>query len=377
MTLTPSAFWSYAHVDDDATDGHVRRLATQVKNAFRLLTGTELELFFDRESLQWGDEWKDKIDNSVHGTTFFIPIITPSYLKSSACREEFLLFWKKSSTSGLGELLLPIIYAPITFDMESDDEIVATVSKIQSEIWQEIRLEDESSSAYKKALNKLAARLKEIADSVEQKPEVAFPASPPNTPENRDPACPDEDEPGLLEQVAEIESMLPEWQATVEDMGVAMSEIGTATEAATPGLEKAKKTGKMAPRIVALKNAARLLDAPTVKFLDSAKSYHDKSSEMDQGIIALAQIAELSNDAAERQSALELAEGIQGIHNTVEKIMSDFQETLQTIKDVGKLSRDMREPTLRISNGFRIIQDTQFIFENWIKILEEVGNPSE
>lgn len=374
MTLsTPSGFWSYAHSDDDATDGHVRRLATQVANAFRLLTGTDLDLFFDRDSLKWGDEWKDKIDSSIHGTTFFIPIITPSYLASEACREEFLSFWKKSSESGLGELLLPIIYAPVEFDVSSDDEIIAIVSRVQSEIWNEIRLEEESSSIYKKSLNGLANRLKEIAARVDTKPEMTLSGSLVAKLEDNRPVTDDLDEPGLLERVADVELILPEWQNTIVSLSTGMSEIEAATDAAQPALDKAKKSDKMAARIIALKEASKLLEQPTLRFRESAKKYQEQSISLDRGITALAEITAMSNDDSDRNSAVELAETISGMHDVVEGVMNESAELLNVLRDVGKLSRDMREPTKNISEGFRIIKDTQVIFKDWIKVLLEVG----
>jgi hypothetical protein len=173
MAFSPSGFWSYAHADDQNTDGHVLRLASRLAAEFRLLSGTELQLFVDRRSLEWGGEWRKKVNTSIHGTTFFIPIITPTYFQREECRRELLLFWQKSSASNLGELLLPIIFADIQYDENSDDEVLAIVSRKQGEPFWEVRLEDEHSSIYKKSINKLALRLKDISESVESKAELA------------------------------------------------------------------------------------------------------------------------------------------------------------------------------------------------------------
>lgn len=372
MTLTPTGFWSYAHVDDDASDGHVRALATQVANSFRLLTGTKLDLFFDRDSISWGDEWQQKIDSSIHGTTFFIPIITPSYLLSSACREEFLLFWSKSSTSGLGELLLPIIYAPVEFDLDSDDEIVAIVSKIQGEFWYETRLEDESSSIYKKSVNKLASRLKEIADLVESKPEVAGSVAAISM------ATVDlesgEDEPGLIDIIADVEGAIPRWSEAIEGMATGMSDIEVAVSASQSALDKAGKSKSLGPRIVAIRAAAERLDAPTAAFKSSAKEYQSEAIAIDHGINAMIQLAKMSNDEEERRSAAELANSIRSIYLTVEEIMDQVEGFLELLRDIAKMSRDMRKPTTRIADGFRMVKDTQVIFENWIRGLENIDD---
>ena len=65
MTFSPSGFWSYAHSHDENSGGHVLRPSRQFSAEFRLLTGTELQLFVDRTSLEWGDEWREKVDTSI------------------------------------------------------------------------------------------------------------------------------------------------------------------------------------------------------------------------------------------------------------------------------------------------------------------------
>jgi len=82
-----AGFWSYAHADDKNDGGAVVRLAKRVMSEYALLSGEWLRLFIDRD-LEWGDEWKRRIDQALQETTFFIPIITPTYFISEECRRE-------------------------------------------------------------------------------------------------------------------------------------------------------------------------------------------------------------------------------------------------------------------------------------------------
>ncbi|MFI5716276.1 TIR domain-containing protein [Nocardia sp. NPDC051750] len=369
MTLVPSGFWSYARVDDESTDGHIERLAKQVANAFRLLTGEPLDLFFDRESIQWGDAWSEKIVDFIHGTTFFIPIITPSYLRSSACRDEFIIFHSKAKHSNLEELLLPIVYVPVGFDPESDDEIVATISKTQCEIWEETRLEDESSSVYKRAVHSLARRLKDIADAVEKKPEIA-PGE--IAPANSGIGDGDEDAPGLLDEIANMESMLNAWNISIEHMTDAMTRVGRAMEDSQAGFDSSSKSNSMGPRIVALRKASEKLDGPATDFYSAAEAYKTGTAGMDPGVNALIQMADYSSDEDRAQIA-DLADTIQGIYNTVNESLADSGELLENLKAMGKASRDMRGPTSKITSGLRMIEDTQTFLSNWASSLRAVS----
>src|SRR4051794_7109392 len=95
-----AGFWSYVHADDESDGGRILSLAGHLRSQYRLKTADELELFLDRDSLSWGEEWEARIDEAIAGTTFFIPVITPSYFKSQPCRQELLKFTREASRLG-------------------------------------------------------------------------------------------------------------------------------------------------------------------------------------------------------------------------------------------------------------------------------------
>jgi hypothetical protein len=139
-----AGFWSYVRADDEADDGRITRLASLVRDEYALLTGEDIAVFVDRESLSWGDEWQRRIDEALEGTAFFIPVLTPRYFRSSACRRELLTFAGHAKSLHVSELLLPLLYVdvPSLFDEESDDEAIALIARMQYEDWRELRLED-------------------------------------------------------------------------------------------------------------------------------------------------------------------------------------------------------------------------------------------
>jgi hypothetical protein len=102
-------FWSYVHADDDTDGGRISRLAKDVVAGFDMLTGESIDLFLDRDQISWGEDWRNKIDESLSSIAFFIPVLTPRYLMSSECRRELQFFAQRAKRLGIEELVLPLL----------------------------------------------------------------------------------------------------------------------------------------------------------------------------------------------------------------------------------------------------------------------------
>jgi hypothetical protein len=83
---TWDGFWSYVHADDHAENGKITSLAEDVTSQYELLTGERINLFLDKNSLEWGEQWKKKVDEGLGSVAFFIAVITPRYFMSAECR---------------------------------------------------------------------------------------------------------------------------------------------------------------------------------------------------------------------------------------------------------------------------------------------------
>ncbi|MCX5604180.1 toll/interleukin-1 receptor domain-containing protein, partial [Streptomyces phaeochromogenes] len=70
----PAGFWSYTHRDDEIDEGRIKRLAKKIANEFEGITAEELHVFLDKNDIKWGDEWRNRIDTALTGSTFFMPI---------------------------------------------------------------------------------------------------------------------------------------------------------------------------------------------------------------------------------------------------------------------------------------------------------------
>ena len=68
--------WSYVHADDAADDSRVIRLAKDVAAELGVLTGEKIDLLVDKDAIWWGEDWRNKLHDSLASIAFFIPVLT-------------------------------------------------------------------------------------------------------------------------------------------------------------------------------------------------------------------------------------------------------------------------------------------------------------
>lgn len=163
MQLDPMGFMSYTHFDDDHNKGKLTKFAEQLSGEVRAQTGQEFMIFQDRKSINWGDNWKKQIKNSLNEVTFLFPIITPSYFKSNACRNELEIFIERENRLNKKNLIYPIYFIQteeIENIKETNDELVKIVASRQYEDWRSYRFENFTSKEVNKQFEKLAKNIK-------------------------------------------------------------------------------------------------------------------------------------------------------------------------------------------------------------------------
>ena len=79
----PSIFLSYVHADDDYHDGMLTAFAHAVEEAYDY-KGVPIELILDKDALQWGDDWSERLQQEVERTTFLLAMVTNRYVASQA-----------------------------------------------------------------------------------------------------------------------------------------------------------------------------------------------------------------------------------------------------------------------------------------------------
>ena len=171
MSRPPIAFMSYVRLDDQHENGRLTQFRERLSAEVRLQTGESFDIFQDRNDISWGQQWKGRIEESLDAITFLIPMITPAFFKSPACREELERFLQREEGLGRTDLVLPVYYIECsTLSDEAKrerDPLAKAIAARQYADWRELRFEPFTSPEVGKRLAKMA---RQILEALERAP---------------------------------------------------------------------------------------------------------------------------------------------------------------------------------------------------------------
>jgi hypothetical protein len=363
--VSAAAFWSYARDDDEYDGGRITTLAAKLRAEYSLITASSLEMFVDRDSIDWGDAWQQRIEEAIAGTVFFIPIITPRYFTRDACRGELLQFVAQARRVGLDQqFVLPVYYLTVAeFEQEDPppEEAMAIIKDYQWEDLRQVRLVDTDSAEYRTAVNRLA---ESIARRVAEITATAGAAPPPeDTVESADE---DEDAPGVLEQLAEMENTLPRATEKLQLVAKVTEELTELSNATAEEMQRADAQGKgFAGRLRAAERYAARLREPAERMKDLGASYAADMVAIDAGVLTL--LDQLKETAAEGKEVDEFLATLEEAGRSSREYLASLGETLSLSRGIAKMSRSLRKPIGDIETGLRNVVDGQQIVEKWVR----------
>lgn len=133
-------FFSYSREDDEDSQGALSALRDRIQRELRGQLGRSMKTFRlwqDKEAIAAGKLWEDEIKNAVGQAVFFIPIITPTVIKSPYCKFELESFLAREAELGRNDLVFPILYitVPELEDGASQKTIPSCRSSPGGNIW--------------------------------------------------------------------------------------------------------------------------------------------------------------------------------------------------------------------------------------------------
>ncbi|MEU9084535.1 toll/interleukin-1 receptor domain-containing protein [Streptomyces sp. NPDC048357] len=365
----PVGFWSYTHRDNQLDSGRIQRLSEYIANAFEIISGEPLEIFFDNDSIEWGDAWRLRLDSALTGVTFLIPIVTPKFIKSQECRREVITFSGHAASLGLDELLLPIHYVnvPQLTDEPTDqpaDEVVSLIARRQWVDWRDLRLEDEESPRYRQAVHKLALRLSEILDS-----------APPPTPRDPTPPAPGDDEPGFIEVMAATEAALPQWLETVQQFTELIQFVGEATAWAAGEMSASdSRGGGFSGRMRVTQELSSRFTGPVQKADTLGSKYWIELSAVDAGVIGIIRAASEGGLSLDDQNSVdEFFVNIKELAAATKTTSVKLEELSDGMEEAAKKSRQLRPQFRTIQAAVQKVIDGQTIIDEWQRMIDELG----
>jgi methyl-accepting chemotaxis protein len=359
-------FLSYVHKDDDAEQGRISQLAKDIASQYEMLTGEEIELFLDREDLQWGDNWQNKIDENLASVAFFIPVITPRYFTRPECRRELQFFARRADQLGIKELVLPLhyVHTPLLEDNSNQDDLVELVRKFQWEDWREIRFMDSNSELYRRRVADLASRLVEANRAAEISTEIS-----------RISTIEDEfedDEYGSVDLMAMAEETLPFWQETINSIGIEIHRIGGMLHEATAEV-KSKNT--YASRVVVASRLARKLNDPVESILNLSNDFSSQLNDINSGLREIIRqlASEVKDNPENQRNACIFFGQIEAVTLAARESFGNVQDMIAAMSPLEKKSRDLRPVIRRLTKGLTILSEARGVMDDWVILIDSSG----
>lgn len=345
-------FLSYVHEDNRVMNGRIVQLAQAIDDHYRFLTGETLEVFTDRD-LNWGDQWRARIDEQLARTTFFVPVVTPRFLQSEECRRETQAFL--AAAKGVGaerQYVLPIfLVAPESLD--DDDPLAATLKTYHGSAFEDLIYEDPGSSTYRREVNRLA---KELVKAVRQRataPSISKATS------------------GAAESTADILQLMEQTEGSMTALPSLLSRYQEALEATMVALNGSMSDIQTAeaPRSPsefrrALRRVAAGIREP-VEELDRATADVEAAlATVDNSITGLIRLGS-SNEGA-----------LPGIQQMLSQLGDDVPDGLgidpaqvATIRGqmnmLGRLAAEMRAPARSLERAVLLVSDVDAMLRRW------------
>ncbi|PZS29010.1 MAG: hypothetical protein DLM61_13785 [Pseudonocardiales bacterium] len=362
-----AVFWSYAHEDDRLDGGRLLLLAEHLKQEYSLITGETLEIFVDRDAIEWGDEWRSRIDTALVQTAFFVPIITPRYFTRVECREELLAFYREATSWGLTQLVMPILYAIVpNFSEDNSDELIALISRMQHTSWSDLRLTAVDSVEYRRAVNSLARRLASLTTSV-----VEMQLASERSSFERD------GHPELIETVEEINSLLPEWLNAVQLDPVYRAQYRVTSEAHRSRIQKLEDSrGPASALFLAIQKFGNDQLPIAEKHLKLAKIYSAKTIALDPLMAAAFRAANANKEViafldelrgAVKEAVVEIAASAHRFSNPQTVRAADFA------KRYIHNSRTWRKISEMHETADKYVSETNEVVLRWDSELDKLG----
>src|SRR5262249_54470469 len=158
-------FFSYSREDDEGSGGRLSKLRERIQEELRGQLGRtkrDFRLWQDNTAITHGKLWEAEIKSAIAESVFFIPIVTPTAVRSHHCKLEFDSFLAREKELGRSDLVFPILYIPVPAligDRWRQDPLLSIIGSRQYEQWQNLRQLDPSSTEVALRVEKFCANI--------------------------------------------------------------------------------------------------------------------------------------------------------------------------------------------------------------------------
>ena len=163
-------FFSYSRDDDDDSHGTLSELRDRIQRELRGQLGrppAKFRLWQDKEAIAPGKLWEGEIKAAIEQAVFFIPIVTPTAVRSQYCKHEFDAFLASERALGRDDLVFPLYYIRVpALENEAEwrsDPVLTIIGQRQWTDWRNLRLLDLQDTRVREAIAQFCAK---VADTL-------------------------------------------------------------------------------------------------------------------------------------------------------------------------------------------------------------------
>ncbi|GGW18202.1 hypothetical protein GCM10018980_70320 [Streptomyces capoamus] len=355
-------FVSYAHADNKLFDDAVKFLAEDIKGFYAAKTGNELSVFFDRESIGWGDDWRSQIDGELENAAIFMPVITMQYFNRPACRDELNAFNQSARRLNAQYLILPVVIAGAN-SIRADHPIpeVATIEALQFRNLEEAFLAGRGTAEWRRALSGLTDELIQLIFRAE----LAAPASTSSEHPDGAPDTGPDDDSDFLTSIGEMEHLTPVLTQEVEQVLIDLNVWSEVVKENSSRMRSGLTAQQMRGVSIAV---ADQLKRPSEKLHDSGVQLANTVEKADAVMSSiLEQISQMPN-REERDAFKRLVVGAQGPHD-LREVVDNMADLLDSMVPVEVMSSPLRKALRPARIGITKIQDAVRVVDRWGKAL--------
>jgi formylglycine-generating enzyme required for sulfatase activity len=165
------AFMSYTDFDNNYTGQYLDRLCQKIGDTIVFLGGEEIGIFRNSD-VEVGQRTRERIAEVLRDVIFYIPVITPSFLRDAFYHEQLRQFLQREQQLGQRELVLPIIFQEPRRTTDPEQQQLYEELLSRNPIRWETTTYDEQSFQSPEAQALLEAMATRIIEAVDQvKPE--------------------------------------------------------------------------------------------------------------------------------------------------------------------------------------------------------------
>lgn len=352
------AFYSYARQDDEFNNGFITRLREDIQREYQTQTGEELNIFQDSKDISFGMNWRKAIQEHLGRSVFFIPVLTPTYLKRPACIAELKTAIKQFESMGMRECIYPICLVSIDKALRSlnDDDLANTLNDIQqNRNLCTLRFESRNSSAYRKEVARIVA---DLIDRDEMLKEAQFKlleasSAPVSAALHSSVADP-------LQAIADLESASKQLVPQTEDIGKSILAIGGIIDS-----HPIDANEPFARKVTMVKEIARELEGPGRTIAKQCREYGATIRKVDEGLDAVIYLNDIAGSGNTVGEMKKMNQQMSEIYSSTEQSFNQIRAFQNALEKLSGLSRDLREPCITIRLALDEVVNSQLFIKSW------------